>query len=114
MDSQPAKQGAAADAPLSFNERYWVIALPLWLTASIICALVAAIGSPTWADALAFAVGWGVFAIAVWWTAGTVRTYAAGQRAKDPRVILDERLAKGEISVDEYGERRRALDGRPG
>jgi membrane protein implicated in regulation of membrane protease activity len=111
MDAQPPGRGSEADAPLSFNERYWTIALPVWLIASGICAVVAAVGSPTWADAVAFAFGWGVFAIALWWTLDTVRKYRAGERAKDPRAILDERLASGEVSVEEYRERRQALDG---
>ncbi len=34
------------------------------------------------------------------------------QRSPDARETLDERFARGEIDAEEYGSRRRVLDGR--
>jgi putative membrane protein len=42
---------------------------------------------------------------------GTGITGAAGPARPDPLDILEERLARGEISVEEYEERKRALGG---
>jgi hypothetical protein len=87
---------------VTFNQRYWSIVLPLWLVASTGLALIAAVASPTWQDVVAFAFGWGIFTVALWWTLDAVRTHRAGERAQSPGTILDERLAKGEISADDY------------
>jgi len=94
---------------MSFNGRYWVIVGPLWLLSCLVVAAYAAVGSPTWQDAAAWACGWWVFAVALWWTLDTVRTYRRGERALDPETVLDRRLANGEISVEEYQRRRAAL-----
>lgn len=83
--------------------------LPVWLVACGVCAVVAAVASPTLGNVLGFALGWGVFAVALWWTLATVRTYRAGEQAQSPKAILDARLANGEISIDEYHQLRDAL-----
>jgi putative membrane protein len=54
---------------------------------------------------------WALIALAVVWL---VRHYTAEQRPRtDARAtaleVLDRRLAEGAISIEEYGERRRAL-----
>ena len=95
---------------MTFTQRYWAAAVPLWPLATGVVAVVAALGSPTWADLVAFAFGWGMFAFALWWALDTARSYQAGQLTTSPGAILDRRLASGEISVDEYERRRQALD----
>ena len=94
---------------MDFDERYWEIALPLWFLASAIFAVVAAVASPTWQDAVLFAFSWGLFAIALWWAAATVRTYRVGERAQAPEAVLDARLASGEITIDEYQRLKEAI-----
>lgn len=55
-------------------------------------------------------VFWGLVIFGVAWL---VRSLAGGQHAihrRDPVEVLDHRLASGEISVEEYRERRELLD----
>lgn len=53
---------------------------------------------------------WGALAALVVWL---VRGGAAGANtpAEDPKAILDRRLASGEITPEDYEQRRRILDG---
>ncbi|HZD16835.1 MAG TPA: SHOCT domain-containing protein [Actinomycetota bacterium] len=57
-------------------------------------------------------LSWGlIVAIVVF----VVRAFSSGSsdrrsRAAEPRAILDERFARGEMSEDEYRERRRVLE----
>lgn len=64
--------------------------------------------------------GWGVLWMILSWAlivaivVFVVRAFSTGspdrsERAEDPRAILDERFARGEISEDEYRERTRVL-----
>ncbi len=60
---------------------------------------------------------WGFLAMAVFWTAVivlivlVVRSWGeAGRRPRDPRDILAERFARGEISGEEFQARGRALE----
>jgi len=94
---------------VEFNRRYWGIAVPLWLLASVTFGVIAAVASPTWQDAVFFAFSWGLFVWALWWALATVRTYRAGERAQSPEAILDARLAKGEITMDEYQRLKEAM-----
>lgn len=50
----------------------------------------------------------GVAALAVW----LVRQTRSGAGRSDPRTVLDERLARGEIDVDEYRRIKEELDAR--
>lgn len=65
--------------------------------------------------------GWGVLWMIASWAfivavvVFAVRAFSPGSsdrsgRIDDPRAILDERFARGEISEDEYRERRRVLE----
>lgn len=65
--------------------------------------------------------GWGVLWMIVSWAlivaivVFAVRAFSSGsqdrsERDRDPRTILDERFARGEISEDEYRQRKRVLD----
>lgn len=54
---------------------------------------------------------WALIIVAVVWA---VRTWSDGNRARDkstPQDVLERRLAEGQISVEEYEERRRVLSG---
>lgn len=55
---------------------------------------------------------WALIAVAIVWG---VRTWAGGQqlagKQSTPKDVLERRLAEGEISVEEYEERRRVLNG---
>jgi putative membrane protein len=52
----------------------------------------------------------GVLGLLVWVVLAAARGQGAGP-VNDPMRILDERLATGEISPEEYTERRRVLGG---
>jgi uncharacterized membrane protein len=94
---------------VTFNRRYWSFALVLWLAACLVLALAAAISAPTWTDVVAFAFGWGLFAVALWWVLATVRTQRAGERVRAIEAALDERLASGEISAEQHARLLRTL-----
>ncbi len=97
---------------MTFNRRYWSIALPLWLAACVVLAVAAALSAPTWTDVVAFAFGWGLFAVVLWWTLATVRTQRAGERVRSIESALDQRLASGEISTEQHERLLRTLRGR--
>lgn len=50
-----------------------------------------------------------VFAVTQW-SRGALTTRSDTHSARTARDVLDERLARGEIDVDEYQRRRHALD----
>ncbi len=65
--------------------------------------------------------GWGILWMVLSWVAVVaivvllVRAFAGGSspsapRSDDPRAILDERFARGEISEEEYRARKAVLD----
>lgn len=65
--------------------------------------------------------GWGILWMIVSWAVIVgivvliVRAFSGGasspsERRRDPRGILDERFARGEISEEEYRDRKRVLD----
>ncbi len=97
---------------MTFNRRYWSIALPLWLAACLVLAVAAAVSAPTWTDVVAFAFGWGLFAVVLWWTLATVRTQRAGQRVRSIERALDEQLDRGEISAEQHQRVLRTLHGK--
>jgi uncharacterized membrane protein len=74
--------------------------------------VAAALSAPTWTDVVAFAIGWGLFALVLWWTLATVRAQRAGQRVRSIEAALDERLARGEISAEQHERLLRTLHGR--
>ena len=53
-----------------------------------------------------------VWAVVVW-SRGSGLAAPAQQVPRTPREILDERLARGEIDIEEYGRRRAALEQQP-
>ncbi len=62
---------------------------------------------------------WGVLWMVLFWAvviglvyllARAVTPGRSGERPRDARDILDERFARGEISEEEYRERKRVLD----
>lgn len=57
------------------------------------------------AMSLMMIVFWGLVVVAIVAVARTV----TGRTGPTPEEILDERLARGELSVEEYEERRRAM-----
>jgi putative membrane protein len=64
--------------------------------------------------ALGMAVFWGLVIWAVWYLVGAVlRRPDVDRRTPDPKRILDERLAKGEIDADEYRRIRDLMTGEP-
>ena len=71
-----------------------------------------------WVGMIAF---WALLIWAVYAVVKSITTRDAGQPepsggrpAADPRRILDERLARGEIDAEEYRRLREVLDGGPG
>ena len=64
--------------------------------------------------------GWGVWWMILSWVIvvaivalivrSVMPTGGGGERSPDPRRILEERFARGEISEQEYRERKRVLD----
>lgn len=53
----------------------------------------------------------GLIALAVWAIARATRTeQPSGATTETPRAVLDRRFAAGDIDVDEYARRRRALE----
>jgi uncharacterized membrane protein len=97
---------------VTFNRRYWLVALSLWLAACVVLAVAAAVSAPTWTDVVAFAFGWGLFAVVLWWVLSTVRTQRAGERVRSIEVALDEQLARGEISAEQHERLLRTLYGK--
>jgi thiosulfate reductase cytochrome b subunit len=97
---------------VTFTRRYWLVALSLWLAACLVLAVAAAVSAPTWTDVVAFAFGWGLFAVVLWWTLATVRTQRAGERVRSIEAALDEQLARGEISAEQHERLLRTLHGK--
>jgi uncharacterized membrane protein len=56
----------------------------------------------------------GLIIAAIWWIAhAAVNQRAPGQKTdalKAPRELLDERLARGEITIDQYRELKKVLE----
>jgi len=52
---------------------------------------------------------WLLFVVGVVWLVRSLATPAAGGPDQGARRILDERFARGELSAEEYDERRRVL-----
>lgn len=65
-----------------------------WLWLPMMIAMIVLLG----------AIAWAVFRLAATQADG-------GSHDRDPRQILDSRLARGEIDVAEYEDLRRALEG---
>ena len=97
---------------MTFNRRYWSIALSLWLAACMVLAVAAAVSAPTWTDVVAFAFGWGLFAVVLWWTLATVRAQRAGAGVGSIERALDGQLASGEISKEQHERLLRTLHGK--
>jgi hypothetical protein len=93
-----------------FNRRYAVVALVVWAAATLGVALIAAFGSLSWDDVANFAVGWGILALALGWTIDTVQAARRGERRSPALEELDRLAARGEITVEQYRERRSALE----
>jgi putative membrane protein len=71
-------------------------------------------GWPFWEVALmwvAMIAFWGLVIWAVHALITTARTPDAGHRGQDPRQILDQRLARGEIDTPEYQRLRDLISG---
>lgn len=70
-------------------------------------------GAGWWiAMALGMVLFWGLVIVGVVWLVRSV-PWRADQRGAGPIEILDRRLAAGEISADDYRERRETLEGKP-
>jgi putative membrane protein len=54
---------------------------------------------------------WGLIALAVVWLVRELASGRGGREGDAPLKLLDRRLAEGEISVEEYEERRHVLTG---
>lgn len=54
---------------------------------------------------------WGLVVAGIVWIVREVGGHRHGGSAKTPMEVLDERLARGDVSVEEYEERRAALSG---
>ena len=55
------------------------------------------------------AIFWGGLFVLIAWAVRQLAP-ASGQGRPDPRTILEERFARGEISVEEFEESRRVLN----
>ena len=66
--------------------------------------------------ALGMVLFWGLVILGVVWLVRTVSPgHAAGSgQAPNPIELLDRRLAEGDISTEEYAQRRAVLEGRTG
>jgi putative membrane protein len=60
---------------------------------------------------VAMVVVWGVVIWAIWYFVTSVARRPEPPRDGDPKRILDERLARGEIDVDEYRRLREVIRG---
>ena len=70
-------------------------------------------GSGMWGWGLAWMVlSWGLLVTGVVWLLRSAVDGPGRGAGQDARLILDERFARGEISADEYSDRRRTLEGR--
>ena len=70
-------------------------------------------GAGWWiAMALGMVLFWGLVIVGVVWLVRSV-PWRADRRGAGPIEILDRRLAAGEISADDYRERREILEGKP-
>jgi hypothetical protein len=94
----------------TFNRRYAVVGFLIWAFAVLVAAANAAFGTLSWDDVANFAVAWGIFALAAGWTIDTVHRHRRGERQSPELDELDRRAARGEISVEEYRERRATLE----
>ncbi len=61
-----------------------------------------------WFGWLMMLAAWVLFVAGVVWLVRNLRASGDGSR-RDGRRILDERFARGELSAEEYEERRRVL-----
>ncbi|MDA8268578.1 MAG: SHOCT domain-containing protein [Actinomycetota bacterium] len=61
--------------------------------------------------ALGMVAFWGLVVWAIWYLVTALARPQHGQRAGDAKMILDERLARGEIDVAEYQRLRDLLAG---
>ncbi len=64
--------------------------------------------------ALGMVLFWGLVAAAVVWIVRELGRGGGAHRREDPLKLLDRRLAEGQLSVEEYEERRRVLAERGG
>ncbi len=65
--------------------------------------------------AIAMVVFWSLVVWAIWYLVTTlVRRPDSDRRADDPKRILDERLARGDIDAEEYRRLRDLMTGQPG
>jgi hypothetical protein len=94
----------------TFNRRYAKLGFLVWVVSVLIVAAIAAFGTLSWDDVANFAVAWGIFALAAGWTIDTVQRSRQGERRSPALLELDRLAARGEISVEEYQERRAALE----
>ena len=56
---------------------------------------------------------WGLLVTGIVWLVRAATDQSPRDAGGEARRILDERFARGDISPDDYAERRRALDRRP-
>jgi len=94
----------------TFNRRYAAVGFLIWAVAVLVVMAIAAFGTLSWDDVANFAVAWGIFALAAGWTIDTIQRHRRGERQSPELDELDRRAARGEISVEEYRERRAALE----
>ncbi|MGZ4127974.1 MAG: SHOCT domain-containing protein [Actinomycetota bacterium] len=65
-----------------------------------------------WGMGIGMLVFWGLIVLAIWAVARAPHEHAAREDRASPDQILAERFARGEISADEYQERRQVLSKR--
>jgi putative membrane protein len=70
------------------------------------------IGTGWWiAMMIGMVLFWALVILGVIWLVREIGSPHRGPRADDPRAILDRRLAAGDISIQEYEQRRKMLGG---
>jgi putative membrane protein len=62
-----------------------------------------------WVGWLIMLAVWVLFVVGMVWLVRTLATPSGGGSDQNSRRILDERFARGELSVEEYEDRRRVL-----
>ena len=92
-----------------FNEWYFTAAVFVIAAAVPLLLLGAVLGRLHWDMVGPGILMSGLLILVVWFNVDTLRFLARASAGRTPAEILDERLARGEIDVEEYDRLRKAL-----
>lgn len=96
--------------PWSFDARYFVIAVGIVAAAVPVLLVGALVGWVPWGNVVPILFTLAVFLGLAWACIDGFRYMVAITKPRDPREILGQRLARGEIDVEEYHRLCAALD----